>query len=552
MHSPSDTARQLAANHKLHVFPVNADKTPATAHGFKDSSNDPDVVASLFKRGERVGLWPGPSGLVVVDIDVKDGADGESEWFDLVSDHSQDRFPPEVLTPSGGKHLYFRKPPGLVFDNTKLSASIDIRSDTGYVLVPSAGSGYEWELGWDGEWCADCEPSHPMLGDAPQFPEYLVRVLRESKVRVAEPTPDDEPIPAGARYDTLFRLGRKMRFNGMPESAVREALLATNRERCQPPHPDSHVLKIVKGVMNPNDPPVNPETGEVRSSEAIRVRHRHQEEQVAPLNWVETFAKPTERVSWLPGLEGLAIEGRITNLYGPAGTGKSELMLHRAAEAAKLGVKVLWLDREMTEEDAKERLEDMAFSPHDLSNLVYYLYPPLPFLDTPDGGEALVEMALLHQVDLVVLDSLSKFVKGDEQDSSTATNFYVWSMLALKEEGIASVTIDHTGKDVTRGARGTSAKKDNVDLYMEITRIGGVGARLTTGKQRHSWVRPSYTYRRFTNPIGYALNTLCTFCGKPAVGKRGDYFVCEGCRDRENLVYSETQDQETSSTKEVK
>lgn len=521
-------AEELARHHGLYVFPVNNDKTPATPHGFKDASNDPSVVASLFKRGgERAGLWPGASDLVVVDIDVKDGGDGDAEWQDLDPGLPT----PEVLTPSGGRHLYFRKPAGLEFDNTKLSGSIDIRSDGGYVLLPTEGSGYEWELGWEGAWCPQCEWIHPLLDYAPQFPEELIRYLREQKVKAKEPVNAEQPIPAGARYDTLFRLGRKMRFNGMPETAIREALLATNSERCQPPHQKEYVVNhILRSVMNPDDPPVNPETGETRTDwfQATRLK-RHTDQAVAPLNWKETFEKPYERVNWLPALEGLAIKGRITNLYGPAGVGKSELMLQRSAEAAQYGVRVLWLDREMTEEDAKERLEDMGYKHEELDNLIYFLYPPLPYLDTEQGGEDLVAMALLYRADVVVLDSLSKFVKGDEQDSGTATNFYIFSMLALKEAGIASVTIDHAGKDISRGARGTSAKKDNTDLYMEITRITGVGTRLTTGKQRHSWVKPSYTYRRFTDPIRYSINTVCTFCGNPATQQRGEHFLCEMC-----------------------
>ena len=151
----------LTENHRLHLFPVRADKTPATAHGFKDASNDPQVVASLFKKGERIGLWPGPSGLVVVDIDVKDGAQGEDEWYALTGgrfDHA-----PQVITPSGGRHLYFRKRPGQVFDNTSLSEGIDIRADAGYVLWPTPDSGYEWDLGYEGEWCSKCTTSHPLL-----------------------------------------------------------------------------------------------------------------------------------------------------------------------------------------------------------------------------------------------------------------------------------------------------------------------------------------------------------------------------------------------------
>jgi archaellum biogenesis ATPase FlaH len=515
-------ATELARNHGLHLFPVKEDKTPATAHGFKDASNEPSVVESLFKRGgARLGLWPGPSGLVVVDIDVKDGASGEEEWAELVkaipTDPDNEALPiPEVLTPSGGRHLYFRKPMGVTLNNTKLSPSIDIRSDGGYVLIPSPDSGYEWEVSFP-DWCKICKVDHHLLNTAPVFPDALMTALKREREREEAAAPTDK-IPAGARQDTLFRAGMKARASGATEKAIEVLIRDMNDNRCNPKLSEFRIKDLMRGIMNQHmDHPF----------QAPVVRKRHAEQVVAPLNWEETFAKETERVGWLPELEGLAIEGRITNLYGPAGTGKSELALQRCAEAGKYGVRVLWLDREMTEEDAKERLEDMGYKPDDLTNLIYFLYPPLPWLDTEQGGEDLVELAKLHNADVVVLDSLSKFVRGDEQDSSTATNFYVYSMLALKEEGIASITIDHTGKDVTRGARGTSAKKDNVDLYMEITRVTGVGARLTTGKQRHSWVKPSYVYRRLTDPIRYNVNLTCTHCPNPAVKQEGGLRFCE-------------------------
>lgn len=521
-----DEAVALAKRHKLHLFPVNKDKTPATAHGFKDASNDPDAVASLFRKGERIGLWPGASNLVVVDIDVKDGANGEDEWRHLTGGQLEDTA--QVITPSGGRHLYFRKPEGLEFDNTKLSGSIDIRSDNGYVILPSPDSGYEWELGYD-RWCKRCGYEHHELEGLPYFPETLIRELREQKVKAKEPVNAEEPIPSGARYDTLFRLGRKMRFNGMPESAIREALLATNRERCQPPHPDSYVINhILKSVMNPSDPPVNPETGEVRPEQgAVRLR-KVEETGFEPVDWTDVWDKPFPDIDWVPEMEGIAISGRASNIYGPAGVGKSELILNRAVAAAKEGVRVLWLDREMTELDTLVRLKEMGYSSTDVENFIYLVYPPFHMFDTPAGGEELEGVAKLHDAEVIILDSLSKFV-SDEEGTSHGY-FYVNTVLPLRSQGRALVVIDHAGKDLSRGARGASQKKDNMDLFMECARYVNVGTKLTTAKRRHSWVKDSYTYRRLTNPVlEYKLSNVCVFCKAPAttVGGPTNKPVCD-------------------------
>lgn len=514
-------ATEYAKNHNLHLFPVKPNKAPVTAHGFKEATTDLATLERWFDttHSRGMGVHPGRSGYVVVDIDVKDGAEGEEQWSDIGVEFDG----PEVLTPSGGRHLWYRKPEGLTFDNRSLDDSIDIRGDNGYVILPESFN-YHWDLSKEADACQVCSFYHPVLEDAPVFPQVL-RAILEEKSHFTPGTVEEGPILAGSRYDTLFRAGRKMQFQGIPEEGIFAALLAMNRERCQPPHTEKHVRKIVQGIMSA-EPPINPETGATSPErELIRVRRTGTQD---PLNWSEVWTREYPPITWVENMEGLVIAERATNLYGTAGTGKSELALHRAVEAARAGVRVLWLDREMTEVDVKERLNDMGFNPDDLDNLIYMLYPELPLLDSEDGGRALVEMANVHDADVIVLDSLSKFLGGDEQDSGTHTKFWVWTLIPLRQARRAILLIDHAGKDISRGARGTSAKMDNVDLYMEITRNQN-GAYLTTKKQRHSWVRGMYSYRRYREPhISYDLSNYCTICGRPAVGvNESNRLACE-------------------------
>ena len=48
--------------------------------------------------------------------------------------------------------------------------------------------------------------------------------------------------------------------------------------------------------------------------------------------------------------------------------------------------------------------------------------------------------------------------------------------------------IDHAGKDLKKGARGTSAKNDDVDLVWQMTRIGD-NVKLHATKKRHTWIK---------------------------------------------------------------
>lgn len=493
----------------LYVFPVKADKSPATLNGFKAATNDPELVARLFdnKMAAGIGWVPGKSGYVVVDVDVKDGATGKADLEDLYQKYG--RFTDgatEILTPSGGSHYVFKKN-GTLIDNRSIADSIDIRADNGYGILPGS-PGYEHEV------------SSPYLDDTITMPKWIPDEQGKHRAEVAEKMIGDRnaKIPAGSRQETLFAAGMAMRARGFPEETIAHALADMNDARCQPKLNEKRMKQLVAGVMRSNmdaDP---------NAWSLNRIRHGEGE----PLNWQQVWDNEYPPAGWVPEMEGLAINGRATNLYGPAGTGKSELVLHRAARAAREGVKILWLDREMTEPDVKERLMDMHYSPEELKSLIYILYPDLPLLDKPEGGEALVALANQYEAELVVIDSLSKFVRDEEGE--THTMFYLHTILPMRMAGHAFLMIDHTGKDITRKARGASQKVDNVDYYTEITRVNGVGARLTTKKQRHSFVQPDYTYRRTVDPVHYKLGSpACVFCKEPAVTRGGPrrQWVCE-------------------------
>lgn len=140
----------------LHVFPVEVyqsdgrwQKAPLTGHGFKDASDRMALVVPMFMNARpyrggylAVGCWPGPSGYVVLDVDVKDGASGREDLADLI-----DRYgnfiegAPEVITISGGSHFWFRRPEGVTIDNTNLTPGIEVRCDNGFVVLPEDAGG---------------------------------------------------------------------------------------------------------------------------------------------------------------------------------------------------------------------------------------------------------------------------------------------------------------------------------------------------------------------------------------------------------------------------
>lgn len=118
------------------------------------ATTDPDVLRTAWEATAwNIGLATGPSRLIVVDLDVpKPGTsdpDGMTALAEL-ADRLDVTVPATycVTTPRGGRHLYFRAPPGVHLRNTKgtLAPNIDTRAEGGYVVAPGSvlpHGGYE-------------------------------------------------------------------------------------------------------------------------------------------------------------------------------------------------------------------------------------------------------------------------------------------------------------------------------------------------------------------------------------------------------------------------
>lgn len=214
------------------------------------------------------------------------------------------------------------------------------------------------------------------------------------------------------------------------------------------------------------------------------------------INWPRFWAKDHDDQQWL--CDPIIPAGRSLAIYAPGGTGKSLFTLWVAACLATgrpilnhtgPPIHVLYLDYEMTEADLMERLENMGFGPDtDWSHLHYALLPAIAPLDDPAGAATIRALANLVNAELVIVDTFARAVAGDENEAQTVRDFYRLTGTALKAAGITMIRIDHAGKDITRGARGTSAKRDDVDIVWNLTALDAGVVQLKAEKRRVSWV----------------------------------------------------------------
>lgn len=139
--SPNDMYRAAQALIKSGqpVFPCKSQgpkaKAPLTENGFKDATLDRDQVKRWWKMHPTAAIGI-PTGIKhdVLDVDVKNGADGRIHLPFLNRLGLLNGCVRVASTPSGGFHLYF--PPGVGITN-KASATmgLDVRATGGYVLA---------------------------------------------------------------------------------------------------------------------------------------------------------------------------------------------------------------------------------------------------------------------------------------------------------------------------------------------------------------------------------------------------------------------------------
>jgi 5S rRNA maturation endonuclease (ribonuclease M5) len=219
-----------------------------------------------------------------------------------------------------------------------------------------------------------------------------------------------------------------------------------------------------------------------------------------PVNWHEAWSAQPAEVDWL--VPGFIEAGTYAVLFAKAGTGKSLIILEVAADLAARGVTVLYIDDENRLVDVVERLQDMGREPGDLDRLRLYSFAGLPALDTPAGGQALEALAVAAGARLVILDTTSRMISGRENDADTFLQMYRCSIMPLRGRGIATLRLDHPGKDASKGQRGSSAKDGDVDHIWWLEASGARGTfRLADEKGRTRHAEPAFTIRRLSRPL---------------------------------------------------
>jgi hypothetical protein len=186
----------------------------------------------------NIGIATGRiSGLLVLDVDHRDGRDGDAALAALQTRYGA--LPPTTRAASGcGYHLYFKVGAYVVQSSTgKLGDGLDVKGENSYVVAPCSvhpsGQHYVWtdtrETAPAPAWLV--KKLLPKANGKGKPPGYWSRLLAQ-------------PIPVGQRNDALASIAGKLLASGLDVVLMHDLLQCVNEARCTEPLAASEVETI--------------------------------------------------------------------------------------------------------------------------------------------------------------------------------------------------------------------------------------------------------------------------------------------------------------------
>lgn len=258
----------------FHVFPlIENGKTPAIDGFPVKATRDPEQIKSWwtcpvtgweqdFNVGVSTSKFNGSQALLVVDVDTKNGKDGNAELLRLEMEGKV--LPPtlEARTPTGGRHIFYVVDAPVRQGVNTLGDGLDTRSKGGYVC----GVGSITDKG-----------EYVFCSESPiaSAPDWLVTQCGPAVEKPTAPAPQainpdrahqraihylQEEAPHSVEGDggdqTAFVVAAKVKDFGVTEADAVELLLDHWNDRCEPPWtPDEIADKVANAYRYGREKP---------------------------------------------------------------------------------------------------------------------------------------------------------------------------------------------------------------------------------------------------------------------------------------------------------
>lgn len=203
---------------------------------------------------------------------------------------------------------------------------------------------------------------------------------------------------------------------------------------------------------------------------------------IEPVNWLVKDIAPSDSFIGLYGLPGSTKSFVALDLALSIATGRKWLGQHEVKPG-----RVLYVNGE-GQRGIRKRVRGWVQEYGTTDQ--FHLVPQAVAMPDPAQLDELIALIseLPSKPALIVLDTLARTFGGGDENSQKDMNAFVSAVDRLKEETGASVlVVHHSGKDDSRGARGSSAFTGAVDTLIHCTREGDkvrLANRAPFGKQK--------------------------------------------------------------------
>lgn len=492
----------------FYVFPLkNNGKTPAHIGWQEEATTDSETIRHYFGNGveHNIGISTekyfklqgeaySNAALVVVDIDTKDGKQGNNTIHHL--DALGYTLPPtlEFTTASGGRHLVYYSPYPLAGGANKLGTHVDIKSSGGYIVGEGStihNTPYhrskDLPIAKVPDWL-ETKTGRPLLKQADTLANNTSSTLTTDSPQTLARAEDfilhhAPTAQSGNRNDTAYKVACRLHDLGVSQPQAQHFIHIWNKNSCFPHLSIEeaeavtisayHTAKLSAGndqphtffIPHPDDPK---DENQLSKKKLFYIKAKDSE--------VHTGEKPL--------IENYLEANGLSILYGDSNTGKTfialDLAFHIATGQAWNGNEttkgaVIYLAAEGGR-SALNRLQaikkhynnsdfPLALIPCQI-NLLNSIKDFNAFIDIIKQAEADTDLGPTR---LIVIDTLSRVLSGGNENDSQDMGDFVGNLTALKEHFKTHVlVVHHSGKDAARGARGHSLLRAAVDTELEI------------------------------------------------------------------------------------
>ena len=384
--------------------------------------------------------------------------DGENSLFWFKGKYG-DFDTPNVIT-GNGTHHYFKYRRDIRNSNGGIAPGLDIKNNGGYVV----GSGSRHLSGAIYQWEASSEFSRAALaeykGENPDEKNYL----QETDTAVFA---DVSHYSSGTRNVMMTALAGALRNKNEDEDDILAALVRSNVKKCRPPL-DFNELEVIAKSVSRYEPGSAPVWVRPTLSNAVAGDSQGR----FPVVWLDD-AQISVNTDYF--VKGLLERGCSTMVYGPSGDGKTFFtidMLCRVAAGQK------WRDKRVkqalvvyvaSEAGTSIIRRFVAWRDKNLSEARSVATPFAVITRGPNlmHGDDVIALeveirAIASRIDmpigLIAFDTLSRSSAGADENSAKDMSTIIGAGDYLRDSlGAAVLYVHHSGKDPTKGARGSSA-----------------------------------------------------------------------------------------------